>query len=62
MTKTKSWKMRKKRENADVGDDQQKEEEARDVRLDETEMEMEAGKDPLNHFYEHTCYLYTAGV
>ena len=39
-----------KKENANVSDDQQKEKEARDVQHDETEMEMEAGKDPLNHF------------
>ena len=41
-----------KKENTDVGNDQQKEKEkeARDVQLDETEMETEAGEDPVNHF------------
>ena len=45
--------------NTVVGDNQQKEKvkEARDVRLDETEMEVEAGEES---FYKHTCY--TAGV
>lgn len=41
-----------KKENTDVGNDQQKEKEkeARDVQLDETEMEKEAGEDAVNHF------------